>query len=427
MLLEVTTEVFIMTVSAQTFDESKDKKDPGRTLSWNIPMAGGAKGVSEKSALSLAGFSETNPLEFENKSKKVTRFSSSVITAEEAHKEKVFGNGIIGASPAMRSIYEIIQKVGRTRSSVLITGESGVGKELVARAVHNSNGSGGAGPFVAINCGALPAGLMESELFGHEKGAFTGASAKKIGKAELADGGTLFLDEIATMPLFLQVKLLRFLQDRTFTRVGGNKEIKVNIRLIAAANTSLRHAIEKGEFREDLFYRLNVIPVEVPPLRERGADILLLAEFFLHKYADKYSRKMSGLSAGALKTLRYYGWPGNVRELENIMERLVVLAADEGLTSEADLPQEIRSEQGGEEKEKEVYSGDFKAAVRSFEHSYILSLLEKTGWNRVETARLMNVHRNTLLMKMKSLNIAMEIKKQSMCKSPPYRAGHRAV
>ncbi|MFQ5480936.1 MAG: sigma-54 interaction domain-containing protein [Thermodesulfobacteriota bacterium] len=403
-----------MRIQAPVFDDSSENEAKSRTLSWNIPMAGGAK-VSKKTALSKTKDSKLSITSSERNTGKenLQRRSADEVTSTF---------GIIGISPAMTSIYHTIKMVGRTTSSVLITGESGVGKELVARAVHNTMAGGKTRPFVPINCGAMPAGLMESELFGHEKGAFTGAQVRKTGKAELADGGTLFLDEIATMPLHLQVKLLRFVQDRTFTRVGGNKVVDVDIRVIAAANTNLREAVAKGEFREDLFYRLNVVPIVVPPLRERDVDISLLAEFFLKKYTDKHSRRIKGISAGAMRALTTYSWPGNVRELENIMERLVVLAADKNLISGADLPAEILS--GREEQVEESFTGDFKAAVKSFEHSYITALLEKTGWNRVETARLMKVHRNTLLMKMKSLHIKIPAKSQHIySKSSPYRAG----
>ncbi len=323
---------------------------------------------------------------------------------------------MVGASASMRSIYSIIKMVGMTTASVLITGESGTGKELVARAVHSAGVtkdevfSSNNVPFVAINCGALPAGLMESELFGHERGAFTGASVRKTGKVELASGGTLFLDEVATMPLPLQVKLLRFLQERVFTRVGGNVLINADIRVIAAANVNLLDAVKRGEFREDLYYRLNVVPIEVPALRERREDISLLARHFLEKYSSKYSRSIAGISREALAALTAYGWPGNVRELENIMERIVVLSPDEGPVMVSDLPAEISSSTCDNAPSTSAISGQrgpggYREALMDFERAYITSLLEKTGWNRARTARLMKVHRNTLLMKMKALEV----------------------
>jgi len=324
----------------------------------------------------------------------------------ELNKYGALKGEMIGASPAMRSIHSLIKRVGRTSISLLITGESGTGKELAARAVHNSAGHGRSGPFVAVNCGAMPEGLIESELFGHERGAFTGASAQKKGKAELADGGTLFLDEIATMPLHLQVKLLRFLQERTFTRVGGNALIRVNLRVIAAANINLYDAVLRGVFREDLYYRLNVVPLKVPSLRERSEDIALLAEHFMAKYSSKYTMAPKAISSEALCALSAYDWPGNVRELENIMERLVVLALDDSPVKTSDLPEEILSNLPVKPlKDRAMPINNFKEAVRSFERTYITSILEKTGWNRACTARLMKVHRNTLLMKMKALEI----------------------
>jgi len=317
---------------------------------------------------------------------------------------------IIGVSPSMRALFKLIARVGRTAASVLITGESGTGKELVARAVHNTTSSGRGRPFVAVNCGAMPAELMESELFGFEKGAFTGAHARKAGKVELARGGTLFLDEVATMPLNLQVKLLRFLQEREFTRLGGNTLIKADLRIIAAANVNLLEAVKRGKFREDLYYRLNVIPVNLPPLRERTEDIPLLACHFLIKYSKKYSLPVRAISEAALTALKRYNWPGNVRELENIMERIIVLSSENGPVAVSDLPEEVRSS-----TEKDPVPGpgptpsmtkdSYREALRAFERSYIRTALERTGWNRAKAARLMKVHRNTLLMKIKSLGI----------------------
>jgi len=320
---------------------------------------------------------------------------------------------MVGSSHSMRNIHSLIKRVSKTTTSVLITGESGTGKELVARAVHSAGAGEARGsgsdkePFVAINCGAIPSALIESELFGHERGAFTGASKRKTGKLELARGGTLFLDEVASLPLSSQVKLLRFLQERTFTRVGGNDIIKVDLRVIAAANVNLREAVRRGEFRGDLFYRLNVVPIEVPPLRERKDDIALLVEHFLEKYCTKYSRNISGILPETLTALNAYNWPGNVRELENIMERLVVLAVDKGPVKKSALPEEILSTLSRDFAGGRYRPADsFKEAVRAFERSYITTLLDKTGWNRTRTAQLMQVHRNTLLMKIKLLEIS---------------------
>jgi len=333
-------------------------------------------------------------------SKTVLRDQYSLCLKDSCVREgKGIYGSILGSSLMMRRIFEAMKMLSKTSVTVLITGESGTGKELIARAVHDM-GPGNNRPFVAINCGALPSGLIESELFGHEKGAFTGALAKKTGKIELASGGTLFLDEIATMPLNLQVKLLRFLQEKTITRVGSNTTVKLNIRIIAATNADLKKAIQKGEFREDLYYRLNVIPIEVPPLRDRGEDILILVKYFLKKYSSTYSKKIREISPVALLALRGYSWPGNVRELKNIIERIVVLSTDNNPIKKRDLPREILS---GEPSR--IEAKDLNKAMRSFERSFITSVLEKTGWNRLKAAQLMKVHRNTLLKKMKGLEI----------------------
>jgi len=225
---------------------------------------------------------------------------------------------LIGGSAAMRRVYELIAQVARTTATVLVSGESGTGKELIARAIHRQ-GPRRDGPFIAVNCGALPAELLESELFGHERGAFTGAHARKLGKFELADGGTVFLDEVGTLRVDLQPKLLRALQDRVVDRVGGTHTLKVDVRFIAATNVNLRQAVLDRRFREDLFYRLNVIPITVPPLRERSEDIVPLAQHFLARYARHFGKPVIGLSPRALDLLQRYHWPGNVRELENVI------------------------------------------------------------------------------------------------------------
>jgi transcriptional regulator with PAS, ATPase and Fis domain len=317
-------------------------------------------------------------------------------------EQKEFCEPILGASPIMKRIFDAMKMLSETSATILITGESGTGKELIARTIHEQ-GSGGLRPFIAVNCGALPANLVESELFGHEKGAFTGALVKKIGKVELANGGTLFLDEIATTPFDVQIKLLRFLQERTITRVGGNSVIRLNMRVIAATNVDLKEAIRRGEFREDLYYRLNVVPIEVPPLRDRGDDIIKLTKYFLHKYSLQYSKRIRHISSEALLTLCDYKWPGNVRELKNLIERIVVLSTCEGPIRKEDLPMEILSCtttcKGGN------VSKCLNEAVRSFERRFIISILEETGWNKSEASRMMEIHRNTLQKKMRDLKI----------------------
>jgi two-component system response regulator PilR (NtrC family) len=249
--------------------------------------------------------------------------------------------GIIGRSPIMLEVFRLVETVCRTNSTVLISGESGTGKELVARAIHTLSLRNGK-PFVAVNCGAMPEALLESELFGHVRGAFTGADRDKKGLFEAADGGTVFLDEIGEMTPAMQVKLLRVLQERTYRRVGGTDEAPANIRIIAASNRVLPKLVSEGKFREDLFYRLNVIPVALPPLRDRGDDILLIAQHVLDKYAREMGRAIEGFSPEAATALRAYPWPGNVRELENVIERAVALES-ESRVQPATLPENLRS------------------------------------------------------------------------------------
>ncbi|HDI78059.1 MAG TPA: sigma-54-dependent Fis family transcriptional regulator, partial [Desulfobacteraceae bacterium] len=258
--------------------------------------------------------------------------------SRELRERYRFAN-IIGKSKPMLEIFSTIEKIASSRASVLITGESGTGKELIAKAIHYS-GSRKDGPFISVNCGALTETLLESELFGHERGAFTGAIAMKKGRFELADKGTLFLDEIGDMPASLQVKLLRVLQEMEFERVGGTRTIKVDVRIISASNKTMKEEVEEGRFREDLFYRLNVIHIHIPPLRERVEDIKLLVNYFIDKYSKEEGKEGLKISADAWKALYGYHWPGNVRELENVIERAVVLNSD-GIIDLDDLPLEI--------------------------------------------------------------------------------------
>lgn len=330
-----------------------------------------------------------------------SKLKNEVAFLKEELKNMSGEGEIVSRSPKMRKIFELIQKVANTSSNVLITGESGTGKELVARAIQ-SRGERKNKPFVAVNCGAVPSELMESELFGHEKGAFTGAYARKIGKFEYADGGTVFLDEISTLPMHLQIKLLRVLQEKSFERVGSNIPIKVDIRVIAATNVDLDKEVHEGRFREDLYYRLKVVPVELPPLRERKEDIPLLIHHFLEKNSRKFNKEVGGISADAINALMGYTWPGNIRELENLMERLVVLARDSQEIIYDDLPIGMFCVNDGQNAKEPK---DFKEACKAFERHYIIGVLNKTNWNRMEAARSMKIHRNTLLMKMKDLGI----------------------
>jgi DNA-binding NtrC family response regulator len=329
---------------------------------------------------------------------------------EELQKNSLFLGEILSNSPKMKKVFELIENVSKAPSNVLITGESGTGKELVAKAIQAMSARKDK-PFVTVNCGAVPAELMESELFGHEKGAFTGAHARKIGKFEYADGGTLFFDEVGTLPMSLQVKLLRVIQEMSFERVGGNIPIKVDVRIIAATNADLETAIKKGTFREDLYYRLKVVPIELPPLRERTEDIPLLVRHFITKHCGKCAKSVKGITAEAMNTLCGYAWPGNVRELENFIERLVVMAKSGAEVTYDDLPVGIFYSDTDTGNEPVDESKDFTQASKSFEKHYILGVLNKTKWNRGEAAKVLNMHRNTLLMKIKTLGI-----------KPPFRS-----
>jgi two-component system response regulator AtoC len=297
---------------------------------------------------------------------------------------------IIAKSSKMQRVIQVIKVVAKSNATVLITGESGTGKELVARAIHSRSHRRNKS-FVAVSCAALPESLLESELFGHEKGSFTGAYAQKKGKFEFTNGGTLFLDEVGEMSANIQVHLLRVLEEKEFTRVGGNEPIRVDVRVISATNKDLRKAIEKQEFREDLYYRLNVVNIELPPLRERKEDIPLLAQHFLHKFAMENQKEITGFSSEATELVLSYDWPGNVRELENAIERAVILARDSIITI-ADLPQENPSL---------ACSTGPKKNLKEVEKDHILNVLRETGENYSEAARILGISRMTLYNKAK--------------------------
>ena len=304
---------------------------------------------------------------------------------------------IVGRDEKMLEIFELIKRVADSDATVLITGESGTGKELVARAIYQHSRRAQK-PFVAVNCTAVPENLIESELFGHERGAFTGAIHRRIGKFELAHSGTLFLDEVGSMRLDMQTKLLRVLQEREIERVGGERTIKVDVRIVAATNADLRELVKTRLFRDDLYYRLNVVTIYVPPLRERPGDIPLLVHHFLEKYNRQFNRRVRGFSPAAMEMLRAYQWPGNVRELENIVERLVVISKHE-IIQLRELPLDLQSSQAPlvEQFDEEGY--DLRRAVQQFEREYIRRVLEKTRWNQTAAARILGIHRNTLLGK----------------------------
>lgn len=321
-------------------------------------------------------------------------------------KKKYKFENIIGDSEKMQRVFETIEKVADTESTILILGESGTGKELIAKAIHY-NSYRREGPFVPVNCAAIPSELLESELFGHEKGAFTNAIRTRIGRFELANGGTLFLDEIGDMSPNLQSKLLRVLQERQFDRIGGMKTIKIDIRVIAATHQNLKKGVEEGKFREDLYYRLNVIPIEIPPLRERKSDIPLLAHHFLSQFKKNKKLKIQGINGEALGRLMQYHFPGNVRELENMIERIVILSNNEIITLD-DLPEKLQSlpETTGPIPIEIPEDGiSLDTAVSEFERTLILQALNKTGWVKNKAAQLLNLNRTTLIEKIKRQNL----------------------
>jgi Nif-specific regulatory protein len=299
----------------------------------------------------------------------------------------------------MREVYNLIRRVAPTDSTVLIQGESGTGKELVARAIHR-NSPRAAKPLVAVNCAALTETLLESELFGHEKGAFTGATAQKKGKLELAQGGTLFLDEVTEMAVALQPKLLRALQEREFERVGGTRTIAADIRLIAATNRDLGEAVAAGTFRKDLYYRLNVVSLNMPPLRERREDIPVLADHFIHKISSKGKSKSKALSQAARACLMGHDWPGNVRELENAIERALILGSGDVILPE-DLPEEILEAVSPATSAAPKYHG----ALQDTKKQIILEALHRSGGNYLEAAERLGVHPNSLLRLIRKLGL----------------------
>jgi two-component system response regulator HydG/two-component system nitrogen regulation response regulator NtrX len=315
-------------------------------------------------------------------------------------------NRIVGQSRAMLEMYELIKKVACTSTNVLVTGESGTGKELIARAIHDQ-GSRKSGPFVAINCAAIPSELMESEMFGHEKGAYTGAHTRTVGKFEHAHRGTLFLDEISMLRPDLQAKLLRVLQEREIERIGSNKPIRIDIRVIAASNISLENAVLEGKFRQDLYYRLNVVPIFIPPLRERKEDVPLLAKHFLNKFNVAFNKKIPGFNPKALDALMRYHWPGNIRELENLIERIVVLSGSNEPIQLEDIPLEILMSSGQEVTGAQPPKGGLLKIRDEFEKRMILNVLEATGWNQTDTARILKMQRTFLIKKAQQLGIRL--------------------
>jgi len=313
----------------------------------------------------------------------------------EVHKEYSF-HQILGKSKPMREVFDLIRRVADSPTNVLITGESGTGKELVAKAIHYNSERRDA-PFVPVNCAAIPEALLESELFGHMRGAFTDAKADKRGLFEEAQKGTLFLDEISELPLMLQAKLLRAIQEREIRRVGATRSVPVDVRIIAATNLTLTEEVKAKRFREDLYYRLNVIEIRLPPLRERREDIPLLVETFLRRSAEASHKELRGMSESALALLVDYAWPGNVRELENVIERAVTLARGEKIVSE-DLPPAIQGARGDRKVLDEA--AERILPLQDVEKEYILRILEKTGGNKYQAAQTLGIDRKTLYRKL---------------------------
>jgi DNA-binding NtrC family response regulator len=319
--------------------------------------------------------------------------ASENVKLKEQISEFCKADEIIGESPQMHKVYEMIQTVAKTDTTVMIRGESGTGKELIARAIH-SNSNRRYFPIVAVNCGGLPEGILESELFGHERGAFTGAQYKRKGKLELADGGTLFLDEVGNIDAKTQMDLLRAIETKQFTRVGGNEIIKVDFRVICATNKDLEKAVSDGTFREDLYYRLNVFTIFIPPLRERKGDIPVLANFFVRKYARAMGKSIDSISPEAMDTLVRYNWPGNVRELENAVERAMVVGKSPAIRPE-DLPYQLT------EKNHVLPTGSLAAV----EKAHIASVLEQNRWNISRSAEILQIDRVTLYNKIEKYGL----------------------
>jgi DNA-binding NtrC family response regulator len=335
-----------------------------------------------------------NASERQDLNRHVMRLSAEV--AEQNDREF-----IVGPSRAMRDIVELVHKVAKLSATVLILGESGTGKELLARLIHRES-IDSSSPFVPVNLAAIPKELVESTLFGHEKGAFTGAIRQQLGKFELASGGTLFLDEVGDLRLELQAKLLRALQEREIERVGGTHPIKTEFRLIAATNVDLDKAVKAGTFREDLFFRLNVIPIRMPALRDRIEDLPDLARFFIRRYNQKFRKNIEGIAESTLEILRSYWWPGNIRELENVIERIVAIS-DKGWITDEDLPYELHVAQL--DAEGPSTENLLERALKTFERNFLIRALEKSDWNVTQTARSLALPLSTLKFKMDKLEI----------------------
>lgn len=322
---------------------------------------------------------------------------------KQALDERASLGKLLGKSKQIKRIYDIIESVSDSDSTVLITGESGTGKEIVAETLHNKS-KRASRPYVIVNCAAIPDNLLESELFGHEKGSFTGALERHLGKFELADGGTIFLDEIGEMPLSMQAKLLRVVQECCITRVGGERSIPVDVRIVAATNVDITNAISSKKFREDLYYRLNVIPIHMPPLRERIEDLPIFINHFIDKYNKELNKNIKNISNEAMNILLNYQWPGNVRELENLVERIITLSKN-GTIEAVQIPNDLIKGYSVSEGSFKLEEESLAKAVSAFEKKIIIEALTHSGWNQTNAAKNLGIHRTTLISKMESLGI----------------------
>ncbi|HIJ88337.1 MAG TPA: sigma-54-dependent Fis family transcriptional regulator [Desulfuromonadales bacterium] len=406
----IVSDLFLPDKSGLDILQHVQKVSPSTEL---IVVTGHASAQTAVRAMKEGAFDYiTKPIDFDElkivvaKALEKQRLLSENIFLRSQLKGRFEFSNIIGTSPAMNLVFERMNRIAKTDSAVLVSGESGTGKELVARALHY-NGTRREKPFIAVNCSAIPETLLESELFGHVRGAFTGAISDKPGKFEAANHGTIFLDEIGTLPLHLQAKLLRVLQEHEVERVGSNKTIKLHVRVISATNSNLEEMVTRGEFREDLFYRLNVIPLLLPPLRERQQDIMPLISFFLEKQCRSMGRTPCSINKQALEALEQYAWPGNVRELENMIERMIVLT-DATLLTLADVPDKIVSAQSSEEAQCFTLPSvgiDLVETVSRIERSYIVQAMATAGGVKAQAAKLLRINRTTLVEKMKRLKM----------------------
>ncbi len=409
----VITDLFLPGVSGIDILKSVKEHSPYTNV---ILITGNASAESAVEAMKEGAFDYiTKPFNFEKLKIQVAKaVEKSRLVAENLYlRQQLRGkykfDQMIGNSLAMQQVFARMERVVNTDSTILILGESGTGKELVAKAIH-FNGSRKDKPFVAINCGAIPAELLESELFGHVRGAFTGAVADKPGKFEIANYGTIFLDEIGTMPMHLQMKLLRVLQEQELERVGASRKIKLNVRVISATNADIEEEVQRGQFREDLYYRLNVIPIVLPPLRERREDIPLLARHFLQKSCRELNRPLMSLSPDAMQALENYAWPGNVREMENVIERSVTLTDGDSIQRQ-DLPPNVAGALPADGDPAPPRVGeegvDMPAVIARIEGGMISEAMDLAGGVKARAAVLLGINRTTLVEKIKRLGLEL--------------------